>query len=79
VQVKDNGAGISSADLPHLFHRYFSGAKSGGTGIGLALAKSIIDLHRGRIWVDSDEGKGTTVSFVLPVATDLVAESFVGS
>jgi signal transduction histidine kinase len=69
VQVQDTGVGIPSADFPHLFRRYFSGTKSSGTGIGLSLAKSIIDLHHGKIWVDTEEGKGTTISFTLPLVS----------
>jgi signal transduction histidine kinase len=41
--------------------------KAAGSGVGLALAKKIVEAHQGRIWVDSQEGKGTTVQFVLPV------------
>jgi signal transduction histidine kinase len=66
IVVKDNGPGIEKEDLPHLFERFYRGKSqrkiSGGTGIGLALAKLIIELHEGLISVESREGEGTVVS-----------------
>ncbi len=79
VAVSDEGPGIAQEDLPHIFTRFYQGRRQGaktnaGSGIGLALAKKIVEAHRGRIWVDSQEGKGTTVRFVLPlVAQDAAA------
>ncbi len=71
--VKDNGSGISEADLPHLFHRFYRAEKSryrqeGGSGLGLAIAKSIVERVNGRIWVESTLGQGTTFFFTLPIA-----------
>ncbi|MFC2003842.1 ATP-binding protein, partial [Chloroflexota bacterium] len=73
VDIKDNGVGISREDLPFLFSRFFrahtaikSGA--GGTGLGLSISKSIVELHGGGIWVESEEGEGSTFSFNLPSA-----------
>lgn len=78
VSVKDSGPGIAPEDLPHIFDRFYQGRRQGanavaGSGIGLALAKKIVDAHRGRIWVESREGTGTTVQFVLPVMQQGVA------
>lgn len=73
THVMDTGKGIPSDALPHLFTKFFrvSGVLenySKGTGLGLYISKSIIDLHHGKIWVDSQLGKGTTFSFSLPIA-----------
>ncbi len=72
VAVEDAGPGIAPEDLPHIFDRFYQGRRQGmqmlaGSGVGLALAKKIVDAHRGRIWVESREGTGTTVQFVLPI------------
>ena len=72
VAVDDAGPGIAPEDLPHIFNRFYQGRRQGthkvaGSGVGLALAKKIVEAHHGRIWVDSKEGKGTVVQFVLPV------------
>jgi two-component system, OmpR family, phosphate regulon sensor histidine kinase PhoR len=69
VQVKDNGIGISREDLVHIFERFFKADKSRsheGSGLGLAIAKHIIQAHNGKIWVESQEGRGSTFSFSLP-------------
>jgi two-component system, NtrC family, sensor histidine kinase GlrK len=72
VAVEDAGPGIAPEDLPHIFNRFYQGRRQGkqmvaGSGVGLALAKKIVEAHRGRIWVESQEGKGTVVQFVLPI------------
>ncbi len=67
--VKDQGPGIAQADLPHLFEIYYRGAeaeKERGFGVGLATVKRIIEAHGGRIWVESQPGKGAIFSFTLP-------------
>jgi signal transduction histidine kinase len=69
--VSDRGIGIDAADLPHLFEPFFRtdrtrARRTGGAGLGLALAKRIIDAHGGRILVDSRVGAGTTVAFTVP-------------
>lgn len=74
VRVSDTGCGIPSADLPRVFERFYQRAtdsdeSSGGTGLGLAIAKKIVDLHGGRIRVDSRTGVGTSFCFDLAVQT----------
>jgi signal transduction histidine kinase len=72
VSVTDNGIGIPAGDLPRVFERFFQvethlTRRYGGMGLGLSVAKAMIELHGGRIWVDSEEGKGSTFTFLLPM------------
>jgi two-component system phosphate regulon sensor histidine kinase PhoR len=67
--VSDTGMGISKEDLPHIFERFYKADKArsqGGSGLGLAIAKHTIQAHGGSISVKSEEGKGSTFSFILP-------------
>ncbi len=71
ISVIDNGPGIAEEDLNKIFDKFYSVVKarsSGtkGTGLGLPIAKEIVELHRGRIWVDSVVGRGSRFSFTLP-------------
>jgi signal transduction histidine kinase len=68
--VADSGPGIAPADLSHLFDRYWKHDKGGtkGTGLGLFIAKGIVEAHQGRLWVESEPGRGTTFYFSLPSA-----------
>jgi len=69
IAVRDQGPGIADSELPHIFDRYWSGrTKRGGAGLGLAIAKGIVDAHGGRINVASAHGAGTEFSFTLPLA-----------
>jgi len=73
LHIEDTGIGISAEDLPHIFERFFKADKSrstSGTGLGLAISKHIIQTHGGKIWVESDSGKGSVFSFSLPLKTD---------
>ena len=69
--VKDTGVGIKKSDISKLFQRFEQlgreDGKTGGSGLGLAICKDIIEKHGGRIWVESKIGKGSDVSFVLPI------------
>jgi two-component system phosphate regulon sensor histidine kinase PhoR len=70
VNVSDTGMGISKEDLPHIFERFYKADKArsqGGSGLGLAIAKHTIQAHGGNISVKSEEGKGSTFSFTLPI------------
>ncbi|HEY7030539.1 MAG TPA: ATP-binding protein [Thermomicrobiales bacterium] len=71
MAVCDNGAGIPPKDVPHLFEKFYRADGTGrvpGTGIGLAIARGLVEAHGGRIWVESLVGEGTTFRFTLPVA-----------
>jgi PAS domain S-box-containing protein len=66
--VKDNGIGIDQSLHTQVFELFYQVDKSGaGTGAGLAIVKRIIEVHGGRIWIESEKGKGCTVCFTLPV------------
>jgi len=72
VSVKDDGIGIPANDLAHVFDRFYQveghlTRRHGGMGLGLSVAKVMIEMHGGRIWVDSEEGKGSIFSFILPI------------
>jgi two-component system sensor histidine kinase/response regulator len=69
IAVRDKGPGITDSELPHVFDRYWHGRKkTGGAGLGLAIAKGIIDAHGGTIAVASKQGAGAEFSFTLPLA-----------
>ncbi|MEA1957321.1 MAG: ATP-binding protein, partial [Euryarchaeota archaeon] len=67
--VRDNGIGIDKSQHEKVFELFYTVDKSSkGTGAGLAIVKRIIEVHNGRIWIESEKGKGCTVCFTLPVA-----------
>ena len=74
--VRDSGEGIPAEDLPRIFDRFWRGDPArtredgAGTGLGLAIAKSLVEAHGGRIWAESQVGRGTTVAFALPPLSD---------
>ena len=72
ISVKDTGEGISEDDLERVFEKFsqarlIAKGKPKGTGLGLPICKEIVNQHGGRIWVESEPGKGSTFSFTLPV------------
>jgi len=75
VCVSDQGPGIASEDIPHVFDRFYRAKEASrttkGTGLGLYLAKAVIDAHQGRIWVDPKPGDGARICFSLPRETAL--------
>lgn len=74
ISIADNGIGIASKDHDKIFEKFYTGSgssftkESGRMGLGLAIAKSIVDAHNGRIWVESQLGKGSTFTFTIPKA-----------
>ena len=66
IFVEDNGPGIDSSDLPHIFERFYKSSESGGMGLGLSIARYLVEAHGGRIWAESEVGKGTKINFTLP-------------
>ncbi len=77
VSVSDTGPGIPADKLPHVFDEFYQVDRSlhrqhGGAGLGLAISKHFVEAHEGRIWAESQEGKGSTFTFSLPVPDHLV-------
>ncbi len=74
ISIKDTGGGIPEEDLTRIFERFYKSDRArtrdrrGGTGLGLAIARHIIQAHNGRIWAESQEGKGSTFFFTLPIS-----------
>jgi len=80
VSVRDTGPGISAADQAKLFQEFQQAdnaitKKKGGTGLGLAISKRIIEMHGGKIWVESKPGQGSTFTFALPVVVERQVEA----
>jgi signal transduction histidine kinase len=72
VTVADTGAGIAPEDLPHVFDRFYraDGSRTratGGSGLGLAIVKQLVEAHGGRVWAESEPGRGSVFSFALPL------------
>jgi signal transduction histidine kinase len=73
IQVKDRGEGIPAADLPRIFERFYRvdvsrSRATGGAGLGLSIVHQLVTAHGGRVWAESEDGKGSTFSFTLPLA-----------
>jgi signal transduction histidine kinase len=78
--VRDTGPGITAADQAKLFQEFQQAdnaitRKKGGTGLGLAISKRIIEMHGGRIWVESQLGHGSTFAFMLPITVEQQVET----
>jgi signal transduction histidine kinase len=72
LSIQDTGTGINPQDVPHIFERFYRADRSrttttGGSGLGLAIVKAIITAHRGNVWAESVPGKGTRITFTLPL------------
>jgi len=73
VKVTDNGPGIPAKDQAHIFDKFYRASNASsrsGSGLGLAIVKSIVDAHQGRVWVESNVGKGSSFFLVLPVMAE---------
>jgi len=72
VSVQDQGLGMTSEQVEKIFDRFYRADMSSsaleGTGLGMSIVKHIIEAHGGKIWVESEAGKGTTVSFTIPLS-----------
>jgi len=73
VSINDSGPGISAEECQKIFQKFYQvsedgGPKPKGTGLGLAISKALVELHGGKIWVESEPGRGSTFSFTLPVS-----------
>ena len=66
ISVEDSGSGIASEDLSQIFDRFYKSSDSGGMGLGLSIAKYLVEAHGGKIWAESEVGRGTKISFTLP-------------
>jgi len=67
IEISDNGVGIAEAEKPKIFRKFYTKKGKVGTGLGLYLSKQIVEFHDGKIWFESEEGKGTTFYFTLPL------------
>jgi signal transduction histidine kinase len=73
VSIRDAGPGIPTSEQEKIFEKFYQvtqdgGPKPKGTGLGLAISKSLVELHGGKIWVESQPGRGSTFSFTLPTS-----------
>jgi signal transduction histidine kinase len=74
IRISDNGPGIGPRDIPHVFERFYRGggpSRQDGSGLGLNIAKAIVDAHGGRIGIESPPGGGTLVTVALPLASGI--------
>jgi PAS domain S-box-containing protein len=70
--VSDTGRGITAEEMPHVFDRFWQascGTKRCGAGLGLSIVKGIVEAHGGRVWVESERGRGTTFAFAIPTVS----------
>ncbi len=67
IKITDTGSGIEEKDMPHIFERFYKTVASNGSGLGLSIVQEIMTQHDGRVEIESQKGKGTTVSLRLPL------------
>jgi signal transduction histidine kinase len=80
IRVIDNGTGIPSNELPHIFERFYRvdvsrSRSTGGAGLGLSIVRQLVAAHGGRVWAESELGKGSTFSFTLPTSKASTTET----
>ena len=80
ISVSDTGIGIREENIAKLFQKFEQldpgiSKKYGGTGLGLAITKQLVELHGGRIWVQSKYGEGSTFTFLLPIEAKKMGET----
>jgi len=80
IQVSDTGGGIPAEDMPRVFTRLFRADNVliqgvGDTGVGLSIAKTLTEAQKGRIWVESEPGVGSTFSVLLPIAKNVAMKT----
>ena len=66
IFVQDSGSGIETGELSHVFDRFYKSSDSGGMGLGLSIARYIVEAHGGKIWAESEMGRGTKIAFTIP-------------
>lgn len=76
IGVSDTGIGVAESDIPHIFNRFYRADKArtsgeAGTGLGLAITRRIVEIHDGRIEVESEVGHGSTFTIYLPVLLEV--------
>ena len=80
IEVQDSGSGISPQDLPHVFDRFYRADESrarvtGGRGVGLSIARAVVEAHGGTIGVESESGVGSCFTVTLPAVEGQAARS----
>jgi signal transduction histidine kinase len=69
ITVADSGSGIAAEELPRIFDRFYKGRDSTGSGLGLTISKNLVEAHGGEIRAESKPGRGTAITFTLPVGS----------
>ena len=67
ISVSDQGAGLSSEQLEHVFEKFYHDKSSPGAGLGLAICRAIVNAHGGRMWAENKKGHGAVFQFMLPL------------
>src|SRR5207244_9308476 len=73
ISVQDQGIGLKAAEMERLFEAFYT-TKPHGMGMGLAISRSIIEMHGGRLWAEPNQGPGATFSFSVPAAPSTVPD-----